>query len=77
MNGKFLRDRRIEQGLSQASIGEMLGYSTQTISLWESEKSEPSMIIWGKYASILKVDLENRQIEVAIPQMIEEQEDES
>ena len=58
MNGKFLRERRIEAGFSQAEIGEMLGYSTQTISLWESEKSEPSMIVWGKYASILRVDLE-------------------
>ena len=58
MNGKFLRERRIEAGFSQAGIGEMLGYSTQTISLWESEKSEPSMIVWGKYASILHIDLE-------------------
>ena len=40
MNGDFLRDRRIEQGLSRASIGEMFGYSTQTIFLWESEKNE-------------------------------------
>ena len=38
MNGEFLRDRRIEQGLSQASIGEMLGYSTQTISLWKMRR---------------------------------------
>ena len=64
MNGEFLRQRRIETGLSQAAVGEMLGYSTQTISLWESGKSEPSMIIWGKYASILDIDLEGLILQV-------------
>ena len=58
MNSSFLKEKRIEAGLSQSAIGQMLGYSTQTISLWESGKGEPSLIIWGKYASILNIDLE-------------------
>ena len=57
MNNTFLYHRRIELGLSQSQIAKNLGYSTQTVSLWESGKSEPSFIVWGKYASVLKVDL--------------------
>ena len=58
MNKDFLRKRRIEVGLSQEFIADSLGYSTQTISLWESGKASPSLIVWSKYASLLKIDLE-------------------
>lgn len=58
MDNKFLLQKRIDVGLSQARIADILGYSVQTISLWESDKGSPSLPIWGKYASLLKVDLE-------------------
>lgn len=58
MNKDFLRKRRIEVGLSQEFIANKLGYSIQTISLWESGKATPSLMVWSKYASLLKVDLE-------------------
>ena len=58
MNSEFLHQRRIATGLSQGKVGELLDYSTQTISQWESGRSEPSFLIWSRYASILKVDLE-------------------
>lgn len=59
MKSTFLIQKRIDIGLSQASIADVLGYSTQTISLWENGKSTPSLPIWGKYASLLKIDLES------------------
>jgi DNA-binding XRE family transcriptional regulator len=58
MDNKFLLQKRIDAGLSQARIADILGYSVQTISLWESDKGSPSLPLWGKYASLLKVDLE-------------------
>ena len=58
MNSNFLLQKRIDAGLSQARIADVLGYSIQTISLWESSKGSPALPIWGKYASLLKIDLE-------------------
>ena len=58
MNKDFLRKRRIEIGLSQESIANVLGYSIQTISLWESGKASPNLMVWSKYASLLQIDLE-------------------
>lgn len=58
MNGEFLGNRRTEIGISQNELSSILGYSPQLISLWESGKSSPSLGIWSKYASTLKLDLE-------------------
>ena len=58
MNKDFLRKRRIEVGLSQEYIADKLGYSTQTISLWENGKATPNLMVWSRYASLLKIDLE-------------------
>lgn len=58
MNGEFLANRRIELGLSQGKVAETLGYSAQTISLWEKGKGAPSLPIWGKLAALYQLDLE-------------------
>ena len=58
MNGEFLANRRIELGLSQGKVAEALGYSAQTISLWEKGKGAPSLPIWGKLAALYQLDLE-------------------
>lgn len=58
MNPKFLLQKRIDAGLSQSQIADALGYSIQTISLYESNKGTPNLAIWSKYASLLKIDLE-------------------
>ncbi|MCR4562130.1 MAG: transcriptional regulator [Bacilli bacterium] len=58
MNGEFLYKRRIELGFSQTKVAEYLGYSTQTISLWENDKSSPNMLIWAKLAALYELDLE-------------------
>lgn len=56
--GKFLLKRRTEKGLSQADIANELGYSPQLISSWELSKSSPDLIVAGKYASLLGLDLD-------------------
>lgn len=58
MNSNFLLKKRIDNSLSQARIADVLGYSIQTISLWEGGKGVPTLPVWGKYASLLKIDLE-------------------
>lgn len=58
MDFKFLLERRIAVNLTQSTIADALGYSVQTISLWESGKGAPNLTTWSKYASLLKVDLE-------------------
>ena len=58
MNGEFLFERRKAIGISQNKLSSLLGYSNQLISLWESDKSFPSLDIWSRYASILELDLE-------------------
>ncbi|MBQ7242677.1 MAG: leucine-rich repeat protein [Bacilli bacterium] len=58
MTGEFLANRRTQLGLSQGKVAEALGYSTQTISLWEKGKGAPGMPVWGKLASLYQLDLE-------------------
>lgn len=54
----FFVNRRIATNLSQSKIGEILGYSSQSVSAWESGRSFPDLSIWSKYASLLGVDLD-------------------
>lgn len=56
--GQFLIDRRLSKGLSQSSLADKLGYSTQTISQWENDKGTPDLSVISKYASMLGIDLE-------------------
>ena len=58
MDREFLQKRRTELGLSQSKIAEALGYSTQTVSLWENGKGAPGLPVWGKLAVLLEIDLE-------------------
>lgn len=57
--GKFLTERRIAKGLSQAQVADLLGYSPQSVSQWENNKGIPDLSIFSKYANILGVDLGN------------------
>ena len=58
INSSFLYERRIEAGLSQSDVANVLGYSVQLVSMWESGKNAPSLHVLGKYASLLQIDLE-------------------
>ena len=64
MNNKFLLNKRIDLGLSQSQIAHALGYSIQNISLWEAGKSSPNLTTWGRYASLLRVDLKSFILDV-------------
>ncbi len=46
--GKKLKDARIENGLSQRSLGLSIGLSDKTISSYESSRSYPSLDILKK-----------------------------
>ncbi|MBP5343432.1 leucine-rich repeat protein [bacterium] len=57
--GKFLYDRRIELNLAQNYLASLLNVSNQTIYKYEHGLSSPDFTILGKYASILKVSLDD------------------
>lgn len=40
--GETLRDKRIERGMTQELVAELLGVSRQAVSKWESGKTDPS-----------------------------------
>ena len=41
--GKNLKELRLAYGLSQAELGEKLGFCNQTISFWENGSREPNL----------------------------------
>lgn len=53
--GKRIHELRIEKGLSQVKLGEMLSVSQDTISLWEKSKSYPSVEIVILLSEIFEV----------------------
>lgn len=58
-HSSFFINRRQLKNLTQARLGELLNYSPQTISSWESGRSFPELSVWSRYASILGVDLDS------------------
>lgn len=53
--GKRIHELRVEKGLSQAKLGEMLSVSQDTVSLWEKSKSYPSVEIVILLSEIFEV----------------------
>lgn len=53
--GKRIHELRVEKGLSQAKLGEMLSVSQDTISLWEKSKSYPPVEIVILLSEIFEV----------------------
>ena len=50
--GKRLKELRLEKGLSQQKLGEILGFCNQTISFWENGSREPdldTLILMSQY----------------------------
>ena len=56
--GKHLKDLRIEKGLSQQKLGEILGFCNQTISFWESGSREPDLDTLIEIARYFEVSIE-------------------
>ncbi len=55
MIGKRLKELRVEFGLTQAKVGEAIGVSEPTISLWESNKREPNIAMLTKLCDFYNV----------------------
>ena len=56
--GKRLKELRMEKGLSQQKLGELLGFCNQTISFWESGSREPDLDTLVKIAPYFEVPME-------------------
>lgn len=56
--GKNLKELRLEKGLSQRKLGEMLGCCNQTISFWEKGSREPDLDKVVEIARFFGVTLE-------------------
>ena len=55
--GDHIRTYRIQAGCSQASLAEKVGVSQNTISSWETGRTEPSRSDTRKIAQALSVDI--------------------
>jgi transcriptional regulator with XRE-family HTH domain len=54
--GAFLRDRRMALGLTQAEVGEKLGYTSQFIANWERNASTPPASRLFEVIQVLAID---------------------
>lgn len=54
--GQFLRQKRLEKGLSQVSVAKKLGYSSQFIANWERGVSSPPMQALKKIVDIYGIN---------------------
>ena len=53
--GEKLKEIRKENNLSQTKLGEMLGTTQDTISLWELNKSLPDILMLYKICSLFNI----------------------
>ena len=60
--GSFLKSKRNQANLSLSQVGDILGYSSQAVYSWESNKALPELAVWSKYANILGSDYGNTEI---------------
>lgn len=59
VNGKRIRQLRLEAGLTQDSLGKKLGVIKQTVSSWENGISEPNSEILSNMASLFNVTVDD------------------
>lgn len=57
MFNEKLKDARKQKGLLQSELGKLIGVRTQTISNWETGKSEPNLETVNKLCEILNIPL--------------------
>ena len=57
MFNEKLKAARKQNGLSQAALGKLIGVRTQTISNWETGKSEPNLETINKLCEVLNIPL--------------------
>ena len=56
--GIILKELRIERGISQRKLGEILGVVNQTISFWETGSREPDLDSLFKIANYFNVTID-------------------
>ncbi len=56
--GQTIKALRKEQGLSQRRLGELIGFSNQTVSFWESGRMEPNADTLVKLAKYFNVSID-------------------
>lgn len=54
---EIIKERRIDQGLTQEQVAEALGVSTPAVNKWEKGISYPDITILPALARLLRVDL--------------------
>ena len=53
-----MKELRIEKGLSQRKLGEILGFCNQTVSFWETGSREPDLDAIVKIADFFEVSVD-------------------
>lgn len=56
--GEQIKKRRVELGLSQKEVGEMLGVSPFTVLNWEKGKTKPLKNTWANITTFLVGDVD-------------------
>lgn len=56
---QFIRDARLNAGLKQQEVGEKLGYKANTISNWESGRTEPDIDTLVSLCQLYNVNFAN------------------
>ena len=56
--GIKLKELRIEKGLSQRKLGEILGFCNQTVSFWETGSREPDLDALIKISNYFEVSVD-------------------
>lgn len=54
-----LKELRIEHGLSQTQLGQLLGVNQRTISAWEKEICEPSFALLARLCELFDETLDS------------------
>lgn len=77
--GQFIRDRRIELGMTQQQLADKLGITDKAVSKWERAVSYPDITILRELSAALKVSVtellageRERQLPGAVPPEVQE-----
>ncbi|MBR5615368.1 MAG: helix-turn-helix transcriptional regulator [Clostridia bacterium] len=57
--GKNILRYRIEKGLTQAELGDLLGVSAQAVSKWERDKTMPDSFLLPRLADIFGCSIDD------------------
>lgn len=56
--GKYIKEKRIEQGLSQQALAKLIGVTHASISYWENGVNIPNVVDVWKIADVLNVSID-------------------